>query len=753
MVYPATECSRLLSASGSIRPISASDSGRFLSASDTSHLSSGICSATPFPILHEMPIPIPPQVPVWTPSQMPFQIPQQVLSSIRERVPGRMPQQLPCQIPQEGPIRIPPKVPCCIPNQVREAAVQYGACPDPFTDADALEEIEEQVVTLAAHIHAATRRLLALIAEFDRRRGWELGGHRSCAHWLAFRTGMDLGAAREKVRAARALEELPEIGASMSRGELSFSKVRALTRVANAGNESDLLELARGVTAHQLERIVRAFRRGTREEEAARERRLHESRSFSVFPDEEGMYRVKGRLPAEVGALIMRAVEAASDQLFREERELEGTVVEDGVEKPIRVAAEPSGRWRIARSDPSGLPRGRRACAGETLRPVEDSVERAAQRRADALGLVAERALEVGFFDGPISGSRAGRYQVMVHVDERTLRENGEDFMEDSREAAVPDRAHPWGRSELEDGTRVAAETSRRLACDCGVVRVEHGGERHKHGPAGLEHGPVRDEHGSSRTQDRSVGAERESGRAEAGSAGAEHVSGRCKDGPGRIEEHRSSTEILNVGRRTRSIPPALRRALEVRDRGCRFPGCQSRYCDAHHVRHWADGGETSLANCLLLCRYHHRLVHEEGWTVEWWGPGRPAFRSPRGWIEFEGGWREPGSEGRKDVSAATSDLDSRGAKRSEWMFRETAEGSAGETSGGAAESSEGAVETSEGAAETEITDLATALVQANEALGISPDGWTPSARWEREVDIPDDVLERADEAILEGMG
>ena len=606
-----------------------------------------------------------------------------------------------------------------IPDQVREAAVEYGDGPDPFTDADALEEIEEEVVTLAAHIHAATRRLLSLIAEFDRRRGWELGGHRSCAHWLAFRTGMDMGAAREKVRAARALEDLPEIGAAMGRGELSFSKIRALTRVANAGNESDLLELARGATAHQLERMIRAFRRGTREEEAERERRLHQSRSFSVFPDEEGMYLVKGRLPAEVGPLLMRAVEAASDQLFREERELEGTVVEDGVEKQIHVAAA-------------------------TLRSVEDPEKEAAKRRADALALVAERALEVGFTDGPVSGNRAGRYQVMLHVDEKTLREDGED----SREAAVPGGASPWGRSELDDGTRLAAETSRRLACDCGVVQVEHGKAQHVHRSPRADHGAAWANHGS-----------------EPAAHGSEPV----EHGPARMK-HDASTQMLNVGRRTRTIPPALRRALEVRDRGCRFPGCNSRYCDAHHVRHWADGGETSLGNCLLLCRYHHRLVHEEGWTVEWWGPGRPAFRSPRGWLEFEGGWREPGlggresggtrpgvgkseepesggqnSKGGKDVAAEPSGRHGRGAERWEWVSCETAERSAGETSRRVA-----AAWTS--AAGEELLDPAAALVQANEALGIRPDGWTPSARWKREVDIPADVLERADEAILEGI-
>ena len=133
---------------------------------------------------------------------------------------------------------------------------------DPFTDADALEELEEEIVILAAHIHAATHRLLVLVADFDRRRGWELGGHRTCAHWLAFRTGLDLGTAREKVRAARALTELPETSAAMQRGELSFCAVRALTRVATPDNENDLLDLARGCTTAQLVRVVRGLKKG-----------------------------------------------------------------------------------------------------------------------------------------------------------------------------------------------------------------------------------------------------------------------------------------------------------------------------------------------------------------------------------------------------------------------------------------------------------------------------------------------------------
>jgi len=132
------------------------------------------------------------------------------------------------------------------------------------TDLEILESLEEEIAVLAAHLHAGEHRLLELVGEFDRLGGWELAGHRTCAHWLAFRTGLDLGACRERVRAARALSELPKTSASMSRGELSFSQVRALTRVATAENESDLLELARGATAAELERMVRAWKLGSR---------------------------------------------------------------------------------------------------------------------------------------------------------------------------------------------------------------------------------------------------------------------------------------------------------------------------------------------------------------------------------------------------------------------------------------------------------------------------------------------------------
>jgi len=434
---------------------------------------------------------------------------------------------------------------------------------------------------------AAEHRLLVLVAEYDRREGWELGGHRSCAHWLSFRIGIDLGSAREKVRASRALVELPRIGAAMSRGEISFSAVRALTRVATAENEGDLLELARGCTIAQLERVVRAWKLGSRQDEAARERERFDSRSLSVFPDDDGMYVVKGKLTPEVGALLMRAVEAADDALFRE--------------------------------------RDYRNVSAATSRRA------ATRRRADALGLMAERALAAGFgavpdqgedaeagnatgtgseARAPLSGTRAERYQVMLHVDADTLNAEGE-----------PDR------SELEDGTRVAAETSRRLTCDASLVAIHH-----------------------------------------------------SPDG-----------SVASVGRRTRTISPALRRALEVRDRGCRFPGCGLRFTDAHHVRHWADGGETSLGNLLLLCAYHHRLVHEEGWKIEWWGKGCPAFVDPRGQVHFNP--RPPAPELSEDPVAA--------------------------------------------------------LIAENRHRGVEPDYYTAGARWKTEADIPNSIYCNALEALL----
>ena len=328
------------------------------------------------------------------------------------------------------------------------------------------------------------------------------------------------------------------------------------------------------------------------------------------------MYLVRGRLDPEVGAMLMRAVEAASDALFR-------------------------------------------ASSSEDSEGSEDSEDiEPKQRRADAVGLLAERALAAGFGGGEGSGTRAERYQVVLHVEASTL--------ESEREGEAAAESEP-GRSELEDGTRVSAETSRRLSCDASVVWLTHasGGE--------LLDGSVQN--------------------------GSIHY-GSILDRP-----------VLDVGRKTRTIPPALRRVLEARDRGCRFPGCGLRFTDAHHVRHWADGGETKLENLVLLCRFHHRLVHEEGFTVHFPRGERPYFLDPRMRL-------------LPDVPPPPPPLPTPpAATRSQLLPPEVGEAL-------------GPLEPAE------------ALMHQNRLRGVEPGSLTSAARYKREDDIPLAVIRRALHAL-----
>jgi len=377
-----------------------------------------------------------------------------------------------------------------------------------LSPSSAVEQLGEAIAQLAQRLHAATYELLVMLREFDAQSGWN-NGFQSCAHWLHWRTGIDLGAAREKVRVARALERLPRLSGAMQRGEISYAKVRALSRIATPENEPRLLDLACTGTAAHVERVVRAWRWCDRVEEARDTERRHLGRSVSTWVDGDGMVILRARLTPELGAVVQRALDAANQRLYEESRQ----------------AAAPES-------------------VAEEITP--------AQRRADALGLLAESALAAGLD----RGVAADRYQVLLHVEAGPAA--GGSTGDGPAHAAI----------ELEDGAvRVSAETSRRLACDASVVVIEEGPE---------------------------------------GSA-------------------------LDVGRKTRSIPPAIRRALNARDGRCRFPGCTARHCDAHHITHWADGGGTSLDNLLLVCRRHHRLVHEGGIGIERGAGGAVTFLRPDG--------------------------------------------------------------------------------------------------------------------------
>src|SRR5438309_9545136 len=158
-----------------------------------------------------------------------------------------------------------------------------------------IDHLGNEIAELSAHLEAATARLLDLIREFDARGGWNTG-FTSCAAWLSWRVGLDLGAARERVRVARALATLPRLAQALARGELSYAKVRALTRVATPETEERLLAVGRAGTAEHVERILRGWRRVDRKAEVQETTRRHASRALHMYQDEDGMMVIRGRL-------------------------------------------------------------------------------------------------------------------------------------------------------------------------------------------------------------------------------------------------------------------------------------------------------------------------------------------------------------------------------------------------------------------------------------------------------------------------
>src|SRR5882757_7904685 len=185
-----------------------------------------------------------------------------------------------------------------------------GSSPAPQTLHSHLsrDELEVQIIELAGQLNAANYRWLTLIAEFDRRQAWADGSLHSCAHWLNFKVGLNLGAAREKVRVAHALSGVPKIAAAMARGELSYSKVRALTRVATEATEDNLLMIALHGTAYHVENTVRYFRRAQEAQELSREAQQQATRTVNYWYDSDGSLVLKARLPALAGALLVKAL-------------------------------------------------------------------------------------------------------------------------------------------------------------------------------------------------------------------------------------------------------------------------------------------------------------------------------------------------------------------------------------------------------------------------------------------------------------
>ena len=172
-----------------------------------------------------------------------------------------------------------------------------------------VEQLGEEIASLAAHLDAATHRLLTCIRQFDEANGWHQQGAISCAHWLAWRTGLDTATAREKVRVARALGNLPAIDEALRSARLSYAKVRALTRVATPQNETRLLEMALEATGAQLERLCRGYRTALAADEASdpEERSVHQR----LLPG--GMVKLELVLSPDEAELILRAIDRARE--------------------------------------------------------------------------------------------------------------------------------------------------------------------------------------------------------------------------------------------------------------------------------------------------------------------------------------------------------------------------------------------------------------------------------------------------------
>ncbi|MBT8067519.1 MAG: HNH endonuclease [Gammaproteobacteria bacterium] len=395
------------------------------------------------------------------------------------------------------------------------------------------ERLGEEIAELCVYLHVAKAHLLDLIREFDERRCWEELGFPSCVAWLGFQCGIGANAAREHLRVAHALVHVPKIAERFAEGRLSYSKVRAMTRVAHAGNEEFLLMVAKHGTASHVERLVSQCRRVEKLNRPDAAQEIFEQREVTYYYDDGGCLVMKARLPAEQGELIVKALEMAMDS-------------DEQYNAPV------------------------------------------AARRADALSQIAETYLN----HPENAGSTADRYQVIVHT-----------RAGDSVGAAIGRDSHLENCPHVEPKAPLSAETSKRISCECCKTEI---------------------------TED------------EAG-------------------------EPLNIGRRTRTIPPAMRRALKARDGGCRFPGCTNhKFVDGHHIRHWSDGGETSLDNLVLLCRFHHHLVHEGGYDCRKSTDGEIYFvdrreqrlnefqTSPRVSVEETLAWMYRKFD-NKDVSAETS--------------------------------------------------------------------------------------------------
>jgi hypothetical protein len=415
-----------------------------------------------------------------------------------------------------------------------------------------LERLEAQICELAGHLTAATCQFLVLLADFDARRGWASWEMSSCAAWLSWKCQLSSGTAREHVRVARALRDLPVIREEFAAARLSYAKVRALTRIATPDTEAGLAEIAGPMTGNQLERFARAHRQVSAADDAGARVRRRLAWRF----EEDGSLAGTFRLPPLQGAVLLKALRAAAGDLEHPHEQEAGAA---GVSAETPAAGEPV----VATS----------SCL------------------ADALMVVAEAFLahKVAGADDPEV------YQVVVHVGTGAL---------DTPAPAAP------GTSAPADTSAPAAATSGPVGVVIAETPAPAAAGRVPGDPADPARCHVEDGQAISVSTAQMLG---------------------CTAALSWMLHERDGS-VLRLGRRRRRPNAALRRAARERDKcRCRFPGCESRRVDLHHIVYWANGGRTDLGNLISLCKYHHMLVHERGYLIAAARDGTFAFYRPDG--------------------------------------------------------------------------------------------------------------------------
>ena len=447
-------------------------------------------------------------------------------------------------------------------------------------------ELRRAVTDMAARINLADWRFVKLIAAMERTRSWREGGYCNLGNWLDHRCGLGPCAARERIRIGRALERLPRIDAAFRDGVISYSKARAITRVATPHTDAMLLAIAEGSSAAQLESLVRTYERvgGSRRGRANSEQ--HRSLTWHY---EDGMLVITAAVPAERGALVIDALQQVVDGR-RDEGEAR------------------DGAWLAAMGQKG------------TAEPAADD----GSAEAPAEGVGAIDAQEAS------AHAESAVEDVPADVSEETpansvVRHNGEDVSPQAGSAALTDVDVSGGVSaetdDFPDWLTFALSSREQRYADALVDMAEHclatRAGAWKRRRTGRRYEVVLTIGRNELAKQQSAGGARYHVERDWGidEEDARHIA--CDaDLTEYIQDAKG--DLLNYERRSRIVPARLLRALKLRDHNrCRFPGCaHQRYVEAHHVRHWIDGGETCLENLVLLCSAHHRLLHHRAYHI-----------------------------------------------------------------------------------------------------------------------------------------